>query len=129
MLQEMLDFAFELRGLFADGATLREICRYSYNQREAGRNVPVLKTVKPSGNLADYTLIEARPVQSQKAIFDFFNELAPGCAGARRYELRVTAKGVSFTERTGRGKTPQIDLMELHLQSVREHLHFAGILQ
>lgn len=101
MITELLAYAVEIESALAGGESLTEIRKWSFEQREAGRNVPYL-AVLDSGSNGDQMLY-ALPTKSQKELHAFFAQQAPGSV-LPRFTFRVHSNGVEFMERLGRGK-------------------------
>lgn len=101
-MDALISYAKQIDALLQSGKTLREVSQWSFAEREAGRAVPYLAVVQ-SNEAREPVELCAAPTAKQKDLKALFDQKAPGCAALKRYTLRVTAAGVEFTERLGRG--------------------------
>ncbi len=108
LIQELTIFANEMKAMLAVGKSLREICQWSYAQRESGRNIPymeVSQTVK-EGRGTKIVGLWAAPTKKQTELRAFFEEVAPGLISLSRFKLTVYLEdGVIFQERLGKEKS------------------------
>jgi hypothetical protein len=73
ILAELKVFANELNEMFSKGMDLREISKYTYQQRESGRNVPYFGISDIDKVTKKVTRISAAPTSNQKKLRQFFN--------------------------------------------------------
>ena len=109
MLQEMINFANEIKAMVENGKSLKEISQYSFQQRESGRNIPYLAILnKDNIGILD---LSAKPTSNQKELNKFFNIEAPNST-LPKYTFFVNRdNGVELQERLGKGKDNKISLI------------------
>ncbi len=98
---ELMIYAFELNQMFVDRKSLREISRWSYDQRESGRNIPYMRisdTSKVEGTSNVVIGLWAEPTNKQKELKAFFN-IEIGSGVLTKYTLRMDLDGVRFEEK------------------------------
>lgn len=100
-------YAREIQTLLEAGATLKEINKWSFEQRKI-RDIPYLAIGQTDENGIEY--LEASPTASQKTLKVFFSEKAAGSV-LPRFVLRVTRQGVEFRERLGKGKDNFVSIL------------------
>ena len=109
MLQEMINFANEIKAMIINGKSLKEISQYSFQQRESGRNVPYLAILnKDSDGILD---LSANPTSKQKELNAFFSVEAPNSTLPKYTFFVNRVNGVKFQERLGKGKDNKISLI------------------
>ncbi len=104
MITKVIEFAQEIQTKLENGMGLREISRWSFAERENGRDIPYLRIAQTETDEA-ITFLEASPTKKQPSWLQFFAEVAPGCVALPRFVLRVTSERVQFIERTGKKET------------------------
>lgn len=88
----LLRYADEIEELLAAGKDLKDIRKWSYEEREKGRLVPYLSSVTDD-------CLQAAATKKQKELYAFFNETAPGFKMITKYVFRVSMCGVEFFTR------------------------------
>lgn len=74
-LSGLVELSKELNNLLEQGKTLSEISKYTYEQRESGRNIPYFSVLNKQGNKV--TAIVASPTAKQKELKEFFENFYP----------------------------------------------------
>ncbi len=88
MKEELIRFINDIQQLLDNGKSLRDISKWSYIQREGGRNIPYMSITQTE---KDGTVIgiTANPVVKQKELKSFFDEILTGCVSLPKYTLTV----------------------------------------
>jgi len=94
ILNEMIEFKKELAKKLQEAGSLKAVRNWSFEQREAGRNVPYM-----SGD--NYSLF-ASPTTTQKELKEFFAIKAPNSV-LPKYTLRIENDKVQLQKRLGKG--------------------------
>lgn len=92
-LDKVKAFVIKIHQLQQQGWTLKQINKWSYEQREAGEDVIYLSWGTKSKDPNESYLI-ASPVAKQKEYKEFFNEKAEGSIGLSKHQLYIYESGV-----------------------------------
>jgi len=92
-LDKVIAFVLKIQQLQQQGWTLKQINKWSYEQREAGEDVIYMSWGTKSKDPNESYLI-ASPIAKQKEYKKFFSEVAEGFLSFSKYQLYVYESGV-----------------------------------
>ena len=74
---KLVDFLYEVQELMNNGMTLKQLNKWSYEQREAGRDIPYLSWGTKRNDPKEAYLVPA-PIKKQADYVEYFNVTHPG---------------------------------------------------
>ncbi len=110
---EMIAYTIELRKLFTEGKDLREISRWSYAQRESGRNIPYMAICDSNDKGKTISGLWATPISKQKELKAFFDMTKAELSMLSKYTLSADLTGIHFYEKSAdeEGNIKKTDLI------------------
>jgi hypothetical protein len=110
MTDDIISFCNELKAQWELTKDLRLVSQWTYEQREAGRNIPYMSIAQTEkaekGTACKVIGLWASPTVKQKALKTFFSKFAPNCDTLTQYTLRMylDEQGLLFQEKIRNGK-------------------------
>lgn len=99
--KDLIEYKYEIQRMLLENKSLKDINKWSYEQRESGRNVPYLQ-ISDTEN-GQITTLWANAISRQKDLKEFF-DIKPEGSAMSKFSFFVTKDGVTFKEKLGKGK-------------------------